>query len=70
MVKAAEMNYEVDRIETVPGYEEEGAEFSKQDDENSFEVFRRGEGAVDFRTVGWLHASVIFLKCKEEPRPS
>jgi hypothetical protein len=66
MVKTPEINYEVDRIETVPGYEEDGADFNKQADENNFEVFRRGEGAVDFRTVGWLHASVIFLKCKEE----
>ena len=30
--------------------------------EDGFEVFKRGEGAVDFRTVGWVHASVIFLK--------
>ncbi|KAK1709783.1 transmembrane amino acid transporter [Colletotrichum lupini] len=30
--------------------------------EDAFEVFKRGEGTVDFRTVGWIHASVIFLK--------
>ena len=30
--------------------------------DDSHEVFRREEGAVDFRTVGWIHASVIFLK--------
>lgn len=36
--------------------------------EDGFEVFKRGEGAVDFRTVGWVHASVIFLK--RELRPS
>lgn len=30
--------------------------------EEAFEVFKRGDGAVDFRTVGWIHASVIFLK--------
>ncbi|KAM0324440.1 hypothetical protein ACHAQA_008222 [Verticillium albo-atrum] len=28
----------------------------------AFEVFKKGEGTVDFRTVGWIHASVIFLK--------
>jgi len=31
-----------------------------QDD--MFEVFKKAEGQVDFRTVGWIHASVIFLK--------
>ncbi|KAK1980691.1 transmembrane amino acid transporter [Colletotrichum cereale] len=30
--------------------------------EDAFEVFKRGEGTVDFRTVSWIHASVIFLK--------
>lgn len=30
--------------------------------DDAFEVFKRGEGTVDFRTVGWIHASVIFLK--------
>lgn len=30
--------------------------------EDNFEVFKRGEGTVDFRTVGWIQASVIFLK--------
>ena len=29
--------------------------------DDAFEVFKKGEG-VDFRTVGWIHASVIFLK--------
>lgn len=32
------------------------------DKNNSFEVFKKEEGVVDFRTVEWLHASVIFLK--------
>ncbi|KAJ6787532.1 hypothetical protein PWT90_02787 [Aphanocladium album] len=31
---------------------------------DSFEVFRKEEGAVDFRTVEWIHASVIFMKGK------
>jgi hypothetical protein len=30
--------------------------------DDAFEVFKRGEGTVDFRTVGWIQASVIFLK--------
>lgn len=32
--------------------------------EDAFEVFKRQEGQVDFRTVSWIHASVIFLKGK------
>ena len=28
------------------------------------EVFRTGEGLVNFRTVSWIHTSVIFLKRK------
>lgn len=30
--------------------------------EDEFEVFQRGEGHVDFRTVGWLKAAIIFTK--------
>ena len=30
--------------------------------DDAFEVFRKQEGQVDFRTVSWVHASVIFLK--------
>lgn len=30
--------------------------------DNEFEVFTRAEGAVDFRTVSWVHASMTFLK--------
>jgi hypothetical protein len=30
--------------------------------EEQFEVFKRGDGQVDFRTVSWIRASVIFLK--------
>ena len=32
--------------------------------EDDGEIFKREEGAVDFRTVSWIHTSVIFLKCK------
>lgn len=27
-----------------------------------FEVFKKTEGAVDFRTVGWVHTAMIFVK--------
>ncbi|EXJ96134.1 hypothetical protein A1O1_01260 [Capronia coronata CBS 617.96] len=30
--------------------------------DNGFEVFKKGEGIVDFRTVTWYHAAMIFLK--------
>ncbi|PSN61447.1 hypothetical protein BS50DRAFT_592922 [Corynespora cassiicola Philippines] len=30
--------------------------------EDDGEIFKRGEGNVDFRTVSWIHTSVIFLK--------
>lgn len=33
-----------------------------ENSDNDFEVFTRAEGAVDFRTVSWVHASMIFLK--------
>lgn len=29
---------------------------------NNFEVFKKIEGAVDYRTVSWPHAAVILLK--------
>ncbi len=32
--------------------------------EDAFEVFKRDGASVDFRTVGWIQASVIFLKRK------
>lgn len=35
--------------------------------DDAFEVFKKGEGAVNFRTVGWIQASVIFLKSKLWP---
>lgn len=31
-------------------------------EESDNEIFKKQEGAVDFRTVGWIPASVIFLK--------
>ena len=32
--------------------------------EDQSEVFRRGEGQIDFRTVSWIRAGIIFLKGK------
>ncbi|EXJ80441.1 hypothetical protein A1O1_08586 [Capronia coronata CBS 617.96] len=39
---------------------DEGMKLNNTDD--NFEVFKKEEGMVDFRTVGWIWASVIFLK--------
>jgi hypothetical protein len=39
----------------------ESIDISKVDVEDG-EIFKRGEGTVDFRTVSWVHTSVIFLK--------
>ncbi|CAL5871216.1 uncharacterized protein PFLUO_LOCUS5464 [Penicillium psychrofluorescens] len=36
--------------------------YTKEDEEERFEVFQRGEGQVDFRTVSWIRAAIIFLK--------
>lgn len=33
-----------------------------EDSDDNFEVFKKQDGVVDFRTVGWIQASVIFLK--------
>lgn len=35
-----------------------------ENSDDSFEVFKSGDGNVEFRTVGWIHASVIFLKSR------
>lgn len=35
-----------------------------QSGEDAFEIFKREDGQVDFRTVSWIWASVIFLKGK------
>lgn len=32
--------------------------------DDQYEVFKRGDGQVDFRTVSWIRASAIFLKSK------
>ena len=35
--------------------------------DDGFEVFKKEDGAVDFRTVDWIPASVIFLKGESGP---
>lgn len=30
--------------------------------QDEFEIFKKVEGQVDFRTIGWLRASVVFVK--------
>jgi hypothetical protein len=42
----------------------ESIDLGKVDAESDHEVFKRGEGIEDFRTVSWIHTSVIFLKRK------
>lgn len=42
----------------------EGEAVKLQAADDAFEIFKRQEGQVDFRTVSWIHASVIFLKSK------
>lgn len=42
----------------------ESVNTGKVDIENDGEIFKRGEGIEDFRTVHWIHTSVIFLKRK------
>lgn len=37
--------------------------------ENEGEIFKRGEGIEDFRTVSWIHTSMILLKRKIFPLP-
>ncbi|KAH7151792.1 transmembrane amino acid transporter protein-domain-containing protein [Dactylonectria estremocensis] len=55
----------VDAITPAPGRTSSSSSVDAGKVDNSddaFEVFKRGEGTVDFRTVGWVHTSVIFLK--------
>lgn len=41
----------------------------KAEMEDQHEVFKRGDGQVDFRTVSWIRAGVIFLKSELYPYP-
>ncbi|OQD74182.1 hypothetical protein PENDEC_c012G01829 [Penicillium decumbens] len=49
------------QIDIIPARESTDLSVEKVN-EDEFEVFQRGEGHVDFRTVGWLKASIIFTK--------
>ncbi|KAG8630790.1 hypothetical protein KVT40_002409 [Elsinoe batatas] len=50
-----------DVIEPTPD-DRSGTDSITKNAEDDFEVFKKQEGAVDFRTVGWIATSVIFLK--------
>lgn len=50
------------------GNSTDGSKTEHADD--SHEIFKRQDGAVDFRTVSWIHASVIFLKRESPTRSS
>lgn len=55
---------DADAIDAIPR-QSSSIEVGKVDDnDDAFEVFKKEEGAVDFRTVGWISTSVIFLKGK------
>jgi hypothetical protein len=57
-----------DDIKEAPGYADfPNAETEKAEVEDHYEVFKRGEGQVDFRTVSWIRAGIIFLKSKALP---
>lgn len=60
----------VDAIEAAPERTSSSSiEASKlADADEALEVFKKGDGNVDFRTVSWVHASVIFLKGGSLPR--
>lgn len=46
-----------------PGASDDNVSIRKVDVENDDgEVFKRGEGYEDFRTVGWIQTTIIFTK--------
>jgi hypothetical protein len=54
-----------DDIKETPGCTDlPNTETGKAEVEDHYEVFKRGEGQVDFRTVSWIRAGIIFLKSK------
>lgn len=53
-----------DTIAPAPSHSSESIVNSKGDVENEGEVFKRGEGYEDFRTVSWVQTTVILLKSK------
>ncbi|KAI3282826.1 hypothetical protein CBS147309_876 [Penicillium roqueforti] len=58
------MAIHTDEIKETSPYPDDPKAVETQEGEvdDKFEVFKRGEGQVDFRTVSWIRASIIFLK--------
>ncbi|KAJ5947672.1 hypothetical protein N7466_000687 [Penicillium verhagenii] len=53
-----------DDIKDASGFADDSSipDTQKAEMEDQYEVFKRGDGQVDFRTVSWIRAGVIFLK--------
>lgn len=49
-----------DTIDPAPS--SDNVSIEKVDLENDGEIFKRGEGYEDFRTVGWIQTTIIFTK--------
>lgn len=45
-----------------PALSSDNVSVEKVDLENDGEIFKRGEGYEDFRTVGWIQTTIIFTK--------
>jgi hypothetical protein len=45
-----------------PASSSDNVSIQKVDLENDGEIFKRGEGYEDFRTVGWIQTTIIFTK--------
>ena len=45
-----------------PASSSDNVSIQKVDVENDGEIFKRGEGYEDFRTVGWIQTTIIFTK--------
>lgn len=45
-----------------PALSNDNVSIEKVDLENDGEIFKRGEGYEDFRTVGWIQTTIIFTK--------
>jgi hypothetical protein len=45
-----------------PASNSDNVSIQKVDLENDGEIFKRGEGYEDFRTVGWIQTTIIFTK--------
>ena len=63
------MALHTDEIKESPPYTDDPKAIETQEGEldDTLEVFKRGDGQVDFRTVSWIRASIIFLKSQFRP---